>query len=316
MRGTFTHAKSSGSGRRSLLSLRADAVYPPSNWRGVLKRLSRPHAAVYLTAPDYLGSTPNIAVLAITAHRFRVPLLVDGAHGAYLKFLPRSAHLIDLGADLCCDSAHKTLPVLTGGAYLHVSRQAPADFMENGRRALALFDSTSPSYLILQSLDLANRHLAEDYSNRLTTCAARLEDLRASFRDNGRIFTKSHPIKLTLSAAEGAWNRKEAAALLRQGKVECEYADPDFTVLMATPENTEQGFARVSSALGSNLCQAPLLCRCVWPFFPRNRSAHAEKRPLSPANPFPLHWRQDADCLEPLSRSLTLDLGTTKKILR
>jgi len=114
----------------------------------VLGALPRPPAAVYVTAPDYLGNAPDVAALAATAHRFGVPLLVDGAHGAYLKFLSHGAHPIDLGADLCCDSAHKTLPVLTGGAYLHVGPQAPADFAENGKRALALFGSTSPSYLI------------------------------------------------------------------------------------------------------------------------------------------------------------------------
>ncbi|WP_294854968.1 PLP-dependent transferase [uncultured Oscillibacter sp.] len=229
----------------------------------VLKRLSHPPVAVYLTAPDYLGNTPDIAALAETAHRFGIPLVVDGAHGAYLKFLPHSAHPIDLGADLCCDSAHKTLPVLTGGAYLHVSSQAPADFIENGKRALALFGSTSPSYLILQSLDLANRHLAEDYPSRLAACAARLEGLRATLRDNGWSIAESDPMKLTIAAAESGWDGKELAELLRQGKVECEYADPDFTVLMATPENTVQDFTRILSALGRNSRQKPLLRRCT-----------------------------------------------------
>lgn len=254
----------------------------------VLKRLPHPPAAVYLTAPDYLGNAPDIAALAETAHRFGVPLVVDGAHGAYLKFLTRSAHPIDLGADLCCDSAHKTLPVLTGGAYLHVSPQAPADFIENGKRALAMFGSTSPSYLTLESLDFANRHLAEDYPSLLTACAARLEVLRSALRDNGWSIAKSDPMKLTLAAAESGWDGKELAALLRQGKVECEYADPDFTVLMATPENTEQDFTRILSALGRNPRQKPLL-RCCPTLVPLERVcspreaafAHSESVPAS-----------------------------------
>ena len=77
--------------------------------------------AVYLTSPDYLGNTADIRRLAEVCHRWGVLLAVDNAHGAYLKFLPKSMHPIDLGADICCDSAHKTLPVLTGGAYLHLS---------------------------------------------------------------------------------------------------------------------------------------------------------------------------------------------------
>jgi len=224
----------------------------PERLERALMALSRPPAAVYITAPDYLGGVPDVAALAETAHRFGAPLLVDGAHGAYLKFLPGAAHPIDLGADLCCDSAHKTLPVLTGGAYLHVGREAPADFAENGKRALAMFGSTSPSYLVLQSLDLANRCLAEEYPGRLASCAARLEALRAELRSNGWRTAPSDPLKLTIAAAKSGWDGREAAALLRRGGVECEYADPDFVVLMATPENPERDFARIRSALGGN----------------------------------------------------------------
>ena len=102
---------------------------------------------MYVTSPDYLGGQSDVAALAEVSHRHGVPLLADNAHGAYLRFLSPSRHPMDLGADLCCDSAHKTLPVLTGGAYLHVGRAAPEPFRENARRALALFGSTSPSYL-------------------------------------------------------------------------------------------------------------------------------------------------------------------------
>ena len=74
-----------------------------------------------------------------------------------------SRHPIDLGAAACCDSGHKTLPVLTGGAYLHLGPKAPVQEESTVRSALALFGSTSPSYLILQSLDACNRLLSTDY---------------------------------------------------------------------------------------------------------------------------------------------------------
>ena len=114
---------------------------------------AEPPAAVYLTSPDYLGNTLDITSISAVCRRYGVLLLVDNAHGAYLKFLSR--HPMDLGADMCCDSAHKTLPVLTGGAYLHVTKE----FAGGVKDAMALFGSTSPSYLILQSLDMANRFL-------------------------------------------------------------------------------------------------------------------------------------------------------------
>ena len=92
--------------------------------------------AVYLTSPDYLGHVADVAGIAAECQKRRVPLLVDGAHGAYLKFLSPSRHPIDLGADMCCDSAHKTLTVLTGGAYLHVSRAADPRFITGAKAAL------------------------------------------------------------------------------------------------------------------------------------------------------------------------------------
>ena len=66
--------------------------------------------AVYLTSPDYLGRIADIEGIAAVCRARNVPLLVDNAHGAYLRFLSPSRHPITLGATMCCDSAHKTLP--------------------------------------------------------------------------------------------------------------------------------------------------------------------------------------------------------------
>ena len=87
-----------------------------------LSSLDVPPAAVYLTSPDYLGGMADISSLAQVCRRYGPLLLVDNAHGAYLRFLTPSRHPLDCGADICCDSAHKTLPVLTGGAYLHLAK--------------------------------------------------------------------------------------------------------------------------------------------------------------------------------------------------
>ena len=224
----------------------------PADLEDALRSLPHSPAAVYVTSPDYLGGQCDIAALAETAHRYSAPLLVDNAHGAYLRFLPDSRHPLDLGADLCCDSAHKTLPVLTGGAYLHVSRRAPEKFRADGRRALSLFGSTSPSYLILQSLDLCNRYLAEGYTDRLAETAARLEDLRARLREMGWTVSDSDPLKLTIDCAASGWDGRELARKLRLGGVECEYRDRDDLVLMWTPENQPGDFRRLRDCLGGN----------------------------------------------------------------
>ncbi|MCI9330727.1 MAG: aminotransferase class I/II-fold pyridoxal phosphate-dependent enzyme [Oscillibacter sp.] len=220
-----------------------------------LASLPAPPAAVYVTSPDYLGNTADVSALAEVCHAHKTPLLVDNAHGAYLRFLAPSRHPLDQGADLTCDSAHKTLPVLTGGAYLHVAKTAPAAFLENVRPALALFGSTSPSYLTLASLDLCNRCLSEEYPARLEEAVRRLEALGKSLSAQGWRTEPSDPLRLTLRAPAGLTGL-DLADRLRRGGGECEYADRDFLVLMTTPENGPEDLARVSAALGENRAPA------------------------------------------------------------
>ena len=221
----------------------------------VLSALDAPPAAVYITSPDYLGNMADIPALAEVCRRYKTPLLADNAHGAYLRFLSPSRHPLDLGADLACDSAHKTLPVLTGGAYLHISKTAPAAFRENARAALALFGSTSPSYLTLASLDLCSRYLSENYPARLAEAVRRLEALGKTISANGWQVEPSDPLRLTLRAPSGLTGL-DLADRLRRGGAECEYADRDFLVLMTTPENGPEDLARVSAALGENRAPA------------------------------------------------------------
>lgn len=221
----------------------------PAQLEETLNSLPEPPAAVYLTSPDYLGGMAQIPALAQVCHQHGTLLLVDNAHGAYLRFLQPSLHPLDLGADLCCDSSHKTLPVLTGGAYLHLSPTAPAQLGPLAKSALGLFGSTSPSYLTLASLDLCNRYLAEGYPQRLTEAVKRLAELRERLTAAGWRVEPSDPLRVTVAAPRGVTGQELAGQLRRQG-VECEYADRDFLVLMATPENTPEELAQAAAALG------------------------------------------------------------------
>ena len=221
----------------------------PAQLEETLHSLPEPPAAVYLTSPDYLGGMAEIPTLAQVCHQHGTLLLVDNAHGAYLRFLQPSLHPLDLGADLCCDSAHKTLPVLTGGAYLHLSPTAPAQLAPLAKSALGLFGSTSPSYLTLASLDLCNRYLAEGYPQRLAEAVERLAELRERLTAAGWRVEPSDPLRVTVAAPRGVTGQELAGQLRRQG-AECEYADRDFLVLMATPENTPEELAQAAAALG------------------------------------------------------------------
>ena len=210
-------------------------------WLSQMKAEGRLPSAVYLTSPDYLGNVADIAGVAEVCHGFGVLLVVDNAHGAYLRFLSPSLHPMDLGADLCCDSAHKTLPVLTGGAYLHIGGHLPALFCHHAKQALALFGSTSPSYLILESLDAVNPLLASrDYAVSLAETAKRVEACRIKLHGHGlHSPANDEPLKLTLCPRKHGYTGMEVAEHLRQNGIECEFADPDFVVLMVTPAITE-----------------------------------------------------------------------------
>jgi arginine/lysine/ornithine decarboxylase len=196
--------------------------------------------AVYLTSPDYLGNTVDLKAIAAVCHQHGVLLLVDNAHGAYLKFLPQSRHPMDLGADLCCDSAHKTLPTLTGCAYLHIAKTAPAFLAERAKQALGLFGSTSPSYLMLASLDAVNRYLAEDFRRDLTACAARVERLKTALIARSYTLVGDEPMKITIAPKAYGYRGTDLSRLLAEQGFVAEFADPDHLTLMLSPAVTEQ----------------------------------------------------------------------------
>lgn len=210
----------------------------------ILEEKEKPFA-VYLTSPDYLGNLAPVGEIASVCHRHGVPLLVDNAHGAYLKFLPRSLHPMDLGADLCCDSAHKTLPVLTGGAYLHMG---PDWTTEEAKAAMALFGSTSPSWLILQSLDGANPAM-ERLPGDIAALAPHIAALKGALLAHGFALVGAEPLKITVHAAKFGYSGEEMAEILEKQGIFCEFADGDFLVFMLTPRNTPEELDRLRAAL-------------------------------------------------------------------
>ena len=210
----------------------------------ILEEKEKPFA-VYLTSPDYLGNLAPVGEIASVCHRHGVPLLVDNAHGAYLKFLPRSLHPMDLGADLCSDSAHKTLPVLTGGAYLHMG---PDWTTEEAKAAMALFGSTSPSWLILQSLDGANPAM-ERLPGDIAALAPHIAALKGALLAHGFALVGAEPLKITVHAAKFGYSGEEMAEILEKQGIFCEFADGDFLVFMLTPRNTPEELDRLRAAL-------------------------------------------------------------------
>lgn len=205
--------------------------------------------AVYLTNPDYLGNLLDIQSLANVCKKHNVLLAIDNAHGAYLRFLEPSLHPIDLGADLCCDSAHKTLPVLTGGAYLHLSDSLNQVWKNDVKHFMEYFSSTSPSYLIMASLDAINEVLDTTFKKSLSECIQRVDGLKNTLVQHGYTILSGEPMKITISTKEFGYTGNEIANLLMECDIYPEFYDSDYIVLMPSPYNTKDDFERLQKCL-------------------------------------------------------------------
>lgn len=203
--------------------------------------------AVYITSPDYLGNILDVKGIGEVCKKHGVLFMVDNAHGSYLKFLSPSLHPIDLGADICTDSAHKTLSTLTGGAYLHVKKGI--DLFVNVKSAMSLFASTSPSYLILASLDYANLELSSDFSVRLRQVIKKIDNIRSKLIKHGYTLLGNEPLKITIKAKDFGYNGQTIVKKLRPFGIECEYFDSDVVVMMASIYNKKEDFNRLEKAL-------------------------------------------------------------------
>lgn len=206
----------------------------------VLASASAKPFAVYITSPDYLGGMADIKGVSEVCRRHKIPLLVDNAHGAYLAFCKENLHPIHLGADMCCDSAHKTLPVLTGGSYLHCAKSDIYGFAEKIKAATALFGSTSPSYLVMQSLDLCNRYIDEKIRKDIALAQSKVTEIREAMQKKGIKEISSEPLKITV--------RYPDAGYFRNMGIEPEYADGEFVTFMASSFNSDEDFEKLKAA--------------------------------------------------------------------
>lgn len=201
--------------------------------------------AVYLTSPDYFGRMADIQAMAPLCRKAGVPLLVDNAHGAHLRFVQPDIHPISLGADACADSAHKTLPCLTPAALLHLRDK---NLARPAREALNLYTSTSPSHLVLASLDWA-AGLLLDAPPDFAGTARRLGEIAAVAPH--LVLPGDDPLKLCLQPSLAGVAYTALLDALRGAGLEPELADGKRIVLMASPYNTGQDMQRLAQVLES-----------------------------------------------------------------
>lgn len=207
-------------------------------------------ACVYITSPDYLGKSAPLDEIGAVCRRYGVRLAVDNAHGAYLRFIYDEKgvplHPIYHGADICCDSAHKTLPVLTGGAYLHIIDPGLEKYDGFAKEKMALFGSSSPSYLILRSLDICNGFMEKDGDKYFALMKEHSIRLKKRLSPAWQI-EEGECGKLVIFAPGAGFTGHELADRFRDNGIECEYADNVHVVFMLTGLEGEE-FDRIAAA--------------------------------------------------------------------
>lgn len=257
-----------------MLQLEPVYIYPEINARFGIEEGIRPEAvreairqskdrkpgAVVLTSPTYPGVVSDIRAIADICHENGILLIVDEAHGAHLPFsgyFPESA--VACGADLVIQSTHKTLPAMTQTALLHVN--GPLADRAMVRRMLAVFESSSPSYILMGSIDACmhmmkeqGEELFERYTKRLDRLRRKMHTLRhfdlPEKADFGTGTCDIDRSKLVISVRREHLNGAVIAQQLRQVyQIETEMAEPDYVLAMTSVGDDEEGFSRLMDAL-------------------------------------------------------------------
>ena len=223
---------------------------------------------VIITSPTYEGVLSDIKAIVNIAHKYKVPVLVDEAHGAHLKFMENSNfEALNCGADIVIQSLHKTLPALTGTAILHIQGDLVKE--ENIRRELSIFETSSPSYILISSidecLDLIERNgkkLFLDYQENLkyfyneakalkklkvlgnellnNNNKKNIEEIEKKLYDFGKIVVITKNTNIT---------GKELSDILRKDyKIEVEMASTYYIIAMTSICDNKESFERLLNA--------------------------------------------------------------------
>lgn len=254
-----------------LNGLEAEYLYPPADMsRGINGAIpvgmvrealqERSMEAVLITSPTYDGVVSDIRAIAQVVHEAGAILIVDEAHGAHFAmdpYFPESA--LACGADLVINSIHKTLPSLTQTALLHI--QGTRVDRERLKRYLGIYQSSSPSYVLMAGMDACickmlneREQLFGTFISRLGRLRSQLENMKVLHLVSGKEpeltaydYDRS---KIIVSTERSSMNGAKLSRLLRERyHLEAEMEAEQYVTAIMTVADTEEGFARLGTAL-------------------------------------------------------------------
>ncbi|MGN0293926.1 MAG: aminotransferase class I/II-fold pyridoxal phosphate-dependent enzyme [Lachnospiraceae bacterium] len=231
--------------------------------------------AVIVVSPGYEGVVSDIRAIAGVVHAHGCALLVDEAHGAHLPFgkncgLDFPACALEMGADAVIQSLHKTLPSLTQTALLHLGKGSSARIdRERLELYLRIYQSSSPSYIFMASIDHCIRLMAGETGKQLMKeYAANLKSARGCLRErlhllklyepelpgetvhSGGRYSFYDPSKFVIvSDGESVDGPRLADILRKKYHLEPEMSTDRYVILMSSPADTTEGFERMVHAL-------------------------------------------------------------------
>ncbi len=216
--------------------------------------------AVLIVSPTYEGRIADVKKIAEVVHQKKIPLIVDEAHGAHLGFHPAFAeNSIRQGADLCIQSLHKTLPSLTQTAILHFNSQLVSE--ENVKKFLRIYQSSSPSYILMASMDSCIRFMKEKGKESLDLFYSRWEELLRELKvckslsfliegEGREEIIRQDPGKLVISVkGTGISGVELYNMLLTEYHLQMEMVCDTYVLAMLTIGDPKEGFDRLKDAL-------------------------------------------------------------------
>lgn len=215
------------------------------------KRAADLISAVVITSPTYEGITSKIREIAESVHQYGIPLIVDEAHGAHLGIhpaYPESA--VSQGADVVIQSVHKTLPAPTQTALLHKNGKLVESFKL--RKYLRIYQSSSPSYILMAGIDEAVSIAGRDGRRRLDNLLIYRNRIFDEIREcrHIRICPDTEPGKLVISVKNTSMSGRELYDELRENyHLQMEMAAGTYVIAILAMMDTEEGIIRLITAL-------------------------------------------------------------------
>lgn len=233
-------------------------IYLGVDVKEIEKRLEEEDfSALYLTSPTYDGIISDIEELAKICHKKDVLVVVDEAHGAYLQFFDKKMTALYMGADIVIQSLHKTLPALTQTALLHINTDKIE--LKDVEKNLAIFETSSPSYIFSANIDACIRYSNEMASEDIRIYKENLKKIRENTYKNFEVFDVKKgnfnvkyldESKLVICIKNQVIDGKKLAKILREEyNIDLEMSKENYILAITTYCDTSEGFERLNFAL-------------------------------------------------------------------